>query len=151
MILIVCTGVNRKDFRTESCRWISMQTVAPLYQVCDVTNQEKSGTISASVQCQARFSLNFEEKFWYSCNLDVFCDKRMAILQIKFGYFSGLETVGLAFFGLFFALFGFLLEFSSGNPGCAECFSISGYCFPSVAVLLLFQINLSGSGLYIIT
>jgi len=34
---------------------------------------------------------------------------------------------------------------------CAECFSISGYCFRFVAVLLLSQINLSGSGLDIIT
>ena len=35
--------------------------------------------------------------------------------------------------------------------GCAQCFSISGYCYPSVVVLLLFQIKLSSSGLDIIT
>ena len=34
---------------------------------------------------------------------------------------------------------------------CAECCSVSGHCFPSVTVLLLSHINLSGSGLHIIT
>jgi len=31
-------------------------------KVCNFTNHEKSGKISAPVQCQARFNLNFEEK-----------------------------------------------------------------------------------------
>jgi len=71
----------------------------------------------------------------------------MAILQIKFDFFFWPLNSSLALF-----CFGFLLKFSSGNPGCAECISVSGYCFPSVAVLLLSQINLiSGSGLYVIT
>jgi len=72
----------------------------------------------------------------------------MARLQIKFGFFLAFKQ---SVWPLCFALFGFLLKFSSGNPGCAECVSISGHCFPSVAVLLLSQTNLSGSGLYIIT
>jgi len=46
-----------------------------------------------------------------------FCDKGIAIPQVKFGFFSGLQMVGLAFSGLFLALFCFLLKFSSGNPG----------------------------------
>jgi len=75
----------------------------------------------------------------------------MAILQIKFGFFLAFKQSAWHFFGLFFVLFGFLLKFSSGNPGCAECVSISGYCFPSSVVLLLSQMNVSGSGLYIIT
>jgi len=65
IILIVRTGVNRRDFRTENCRWISMQTVAPFYQQCAISRTMKSqdsGKISAPVQCQARFNLNFEEK-----------------------------------------------------------------------------------------
>ena len=85
-------------------KYANCGTILP--KVCNLTNHEKSGDISAPVQCQARINLRFEEKIWYSCNLDVFCDKGMAIPQ----------TVGLAFFGLFFALFGFLLKFSSGNP-----------------------------------
>jgi len=42
MILIVRTGVNRRDFRTESCRWISMQTVASFYQKCAISQTMKS-------------------------------------------------------------------------------------------------------------
>jgi len=33
---------------------------AMLPNVCDFTNHEKSGQISAPVQCQTRFNLNFE-------------------------------------------------------------------------------------------
>jgi len=46
-----------------------------------------------------------------------------------------------------------IFESENRPNGGAECFSTSGYsyCFPSVVVLLLFQINLSSSGLDIIT
>jgi len=33
-------------------------------QSAQFTNHEKSGTISAPVQCQARFNRNFEENFF---------------------------------------------------------------------------------------
>ena len=42
MILIVSTPVNRRDFRTESCRWISMQTVAPFYTKCAISRSMKN-------------------------------------------------------------------------------------------------------------
>jgi len=44
-----------------------------------------------------------------------------------------------------------IFKWENRHNSCAECFSISGYCFPSVAVLLLFQINLWTSGLDIMT
>jgi len=42
MILIVSTEMNRRDFRTESCRWINMQTVAPFYPKCAISRTMKS-------------------------------------------------------------------------------------------------------------
>jgi len=44
----------------------------------------------------------------------------MAILQIKFGFFLTFKQSVWPFFGLFFALFGFLLKFSSGNPAWSD-------------------------------
>ena len=176
VILIVSTGVNRRDFRAESCRWISMQTVAPfLPKVCNFMNHEKSGKISAPVwrrrtnrrsccppmsnpstawpdsagrwdnrmaaqllpwdlakqwleglarkkevlQHDAKQDLILvsKKKIWYSCNLDVFCGKGMAIPQIKFGFFLAFKQSVWPVFGLFIVLFGFLLKFSSDNPG----------------------------------
>ena len=62
MILIVSTPVNGRDFLAESCQWISMQTVEPFYLKCAISQTMNSqGKISASVQCQARFSFNFEK------------------------------------------------------------------------------------------
>jgi len=50
--------------------------------------------MSSSLQHNAKQELishrNFEHICLYSCNLDAFCDKGMAIPQIKFGFFSGL-------------------------------------------------------------
>jgi len=58
-----------------------------------------------------------------------FCDKGIAILRTKFGSFLALKQSVWHFFGLFSALFGFLLKFSSGNPGCDEvCFLDFGGC-----------------------
>jgi len=49
------------------------------------------------------------------------CDKEMTIPQIKFGsFFWPLTKLVWNFSGLFLALFGFLLKFSSGNFG-ASC------------------------------
>jgi len=78
-----------------------------LSKVCNFTNHEKSGKISAPVQCQAWCNLNFEEKFWYFCNFDVFCDKGMAIPQINFGFFWPLNSR----FGLFLVSFLHCLAF----------------------------------------
>jgi len=47
------------------------------------------------------------------------CDNGMAIPQIKFGFFLAFKQSVWPFSGLFLALFGFLLKFSSGNPDCA--------------------------------
>jgi len=82
MIMNLSTGVKGRDFRAESCRWISVQTMAPFYpkcaispKVCNFTNHKNSTKISALVQYQARFILISEENFLCSCNLDVFCDR----------------------------------------------------------------------------
>jgi len=65
-----------------------MQTVAPLYPKCAISQTMKSRKTSAPVQCQARFDLNFEENFFdIRVILIFFCDKGMAIPQIKFGFF----------------------------------------------------------------
>jgi len=44
------------------------------------------------------------------------CDKGMAIPQIKFGFFLTFKQSVWPFSGLLLALFGFLLNFSSGIP-----------------------------------
>ena len=41
--------------------------------------------ISAPVQCH--YLILISKKFWYSCNSDAVCDRVMAILPIKFGFF----------------------------------------------------------------
>jgi len=48
------------DFRMgpESCRWISMQTMAPLYLTCGTSQTMKSlRSISDELQCKARQNL----------------------------------------------------------------------------------------------
>jgi len=55
------------DFRlgADGCRWISVQTVAPLYpKVCNLTNHEKSeaSVISFSTR-RCKTYLNFAENF----------------------------------------------------------------------------------------
>jgi len=62
MILIVSTGVNKRlSYRKLLMdKYANYGTILP--KVCNFTNHEKSGKISAPVQCQARFNLNFEEK-----------------------------------------------------------------------------------------
>jgi len=45
------------------------------------------------------------------------CDKGMAIPQIKFGFFLAFKNQLSLFLASFRALLGFLLKFSSGNPG----------------------------------
>jgi len=111
-ILIVSTRVNRRDFRTESCRWTSMQTVAPFYPKCAISRSMKSQARSV-LQYNAKQDLILisKKQNWYSCNLDVFCDKGIAILQSLPFFWPLNSQFGLFFF---FALFGFLLKFSSG-------------------------------------
>jgi len=46
----------------------------------------------------------------------VFCFKGIAIPQIKFGFFLAFKQWAWPLSGLFLALFGFLLQLSSGNP-----------------------------------
>jgi len=78
----------------ESCRWISMQNVAPLYPEYAISQTMKSPRIIRNeLQWQAKqdFTLNFEENFqWDSCNVGVFCDKWIAIPETKLGFLSGL-------------------------------------------------------------
>ena len=121
MILIVSTGVNRRDYRTESCRWISAQTVAPFYPKCAISQTMKSqGRPVLPHNAKQDLILISKKQFWYSCILDVFYDKGMEIPQIKFGFFLAFKQSVWPFF----ALFGFLLIFSCGNPEPAGLFEI---------------------------
>jgi len=43
-------------------QYANCDTIVP--KACDFTNHEKSGKISAPVQCQARFNPKFEENFF---------------------------------------------------------------------------------------
>jgi len=53
------------------------------------------------------------------------CDKGIAIRQANFGFFQAIEQSVGFFPGLFLALFGFSLKFSSGNPGFIMCKSVA--------------------------
>jgi len=67
-----------------------------------------------------------------------FCDKGMAIPQIKFGFFLAFKQSVWPFSGLFLALFGFLSKFSFGNP--AENAHLSLYRCRSVLAAFMFCI-----------
>ena len=109
-----------------------MQTVALLHAECAISQTEKSRKISAPVQRQAIFNLNFEEKIGYACNLCALCDKGMAILHIKCGFFLAFKQVVWPFSGVFLALFGFLLKFSSSdNPGSATAVNATQLVCPT--------------------
>jgi len=53
MILIGSPVVNGRDFRAESCRWISMQTVGPFYP---------KFAISQIMKCLGRSLLQYNAK-----------------------------------------------------------------------------------------
>ena len=86
---------HRSEWERVSCRKLPKDQYAncgtTIPKMCNFTNHEKSGKISAPVQCHARFNLNFKENFFDIHNLDVFCDKGMAIPQIRFGFFLTFE------------------------------------------------------------
>jgi len=79
-----------------------MQTVAPFYPKCAISQTMKSQGRSV-LQYNAKQDLIFiwKKKLSCSCNLDVFCDKRMAIPQIKFDFFLAINSR----FGLFLSCF----------------------------------------------
>ena len=57
----------KSEWERLSCRKVPMNRYANrdiiLPKLCKFTNHEKSKKISAPVQCQARFNLNFEDFF----------------------------------------------------------------------------------------
>jgi len=55
----------RDDFRmgVESCRWISMQTVAPLYPKCAISQTMKSINNKLKYIAKQDLNLSFEENF----------------------------------------------------------------------------------------
>jgi len=128
MTLIVSTAVNGQEFRAESCRWISMVTVAPFYPKCAISQTMKRQRKSVlQYNVKQDFILISKKMFFDILNLDVFCDIGMAIPQIKFVFFLAFKQSVWSVSGLFLAFFGFLLNFSSGNPEscrgkpCKEC------------------------------
>ena len=77
-------------------------TILP--KVCNFTNHEMSGKITAPVQCQARFNFNIEYIFLISCNL-CFLWHRNGNAATKFGFFQAFQQLVWPFSGLFLALF----------------------------------------------
>ena len=70
MILVLSTGVNGDDFRVgaERCRWLSMQTVAPLYAKCVISQIMKSQrSITNELQHNVKIGLVsiLNKKFYY--------------------------------------------------------------------------------------
>jgi len=112
-----------------------MQTVAPLYPKRAISQTMKSEGRSV-LQYNAKQDLILISKnfFSYSCNLDAFCGKGKAIPQIKFGFFLAFKQSVWPFSGLFLALFGFLLKFSTGDPVCATSVQFAIFCVIFVSV-----------------
>jgi len=130
MILIVSTRVNRRDFRTESCRWTSMQTVAPFYPKCAISRSMKSqGRSVLQYNAKQDLILISKKQNWYSCNLDVFCDKGIAILQ-SLPFFWPLNSQ----FGLFWPLFCIVWLFIEIFIRCQAKF-LTCYCFSVISLL----------------
>jgi len=71
MILVLSTGVNGDGFRmgAERFRWISMQTVAPLYPKCAISQShtmKSQRRISHELQCNAKIDfISFLKKISY--------------------------------------------------------------------------------------
>ena len=74
-----------------------MQTAAPFYQKCAISRTMKSQGRSA-LQYNAKQDLILISKrnFSCSCNLDGFCERGMAILQTKFGFFLAFNPLRTA-------------------------------------------------------
>jgi len=124
MILVVNTGVSGR-WLSYGCRKLPIDQHANcctiVRRVCNFTNHESQGRSVLQYNAKQDLILISKKKFWYACNLCVFCDKGMAIPHIKFGFFLAFKQLVWPFSGLFLALFGFLLKFSSGNPACRQC------------------------------
>jgi len=90
--LIVSTG--RSAWERLSRRKLPMVQYANcgtiVRKVCNFTNHEKSGKISAPVQCQARFKPNFEENFFLILQFRCFLWQRNSNAANKVRLFSGL-------------------------------------------------------------
>ena len=92
-----------------------MQIVAPFYPKCAISQAMRSRGGSV-LQYNAKQDHNFEDNFFDILEVRCFCNKGMAISQIKSGFFLVFKQLVWRFSGLFFALFDFLLKLSSGNP-----------------------------------
>jgi len=58
MILVLITEVNGRHFRTESCQWISIQNVAPIYPKCAISQTtQNQRSISIERQYKAKQDL----------------------------------------------------------------------------------------------
>ena len=142
LILVLCAAVNGVDFRmdAESYRWISMQTVAPLYPKCAISQShtmQSQRSISNELQHNAKIDLNLnvEKNSYDILVIHMFlCDKAMAIPQTKFGFCLAFNQSVWPSSGLFLALFGFLLTFFSGC-GLFYCWSL--LCNNNMATNLL--------------
>ena len=90
------------ETRAESCRWIRMQIVSPFYPKCAISQNMKSqGRSVLQHNAKQDLTLISKKKIFYSYNLDVFCDKGMAIPQIKFGFFLAFKQSVWPFWPLF--------------------------------------------------
>ena len=102
-----------------SCRWINMQTVAQFYPKCAISqtmkSQEKSMLQDNAKQDQTISKNLFLIKSTFRCSLW----KGNGDTANKVWLVSGFEQSVWLLSGLFLALFGFLLKFSSCNPDCS--------------------------------
>jgi len=80
-------------------KYANRGTILP--KVCNFTNHEKSGRSVLQYNAKQDLILISKRNFLCSCNLDVFCDRGMAILQIKFGFFLAFEQSAWPFLASF--------------------------------------------------
>ena len=103
----------------ESCRWISMQTVALLYPKCAISYTMKSqrsisnNELQPPTQCHARVNLIVISKtfFWYSCNLNVYLWQRNVNTANKVFFFLTFKQSVWPFSGLFYHCLAFYWNF----------------------------------------
>ena len=107
----------------ESCRWISIQTVALLYPKCALSQTMKSqrsisnNELQPPTQREARVNLIVISKtfFWYSCNLNVFLWQRNGNTANKVWLFLAFKQSAWPFLA-FFSTVWLFIQISSGNP-----------------------------------
>jgi len=94
-----------------------MVTVAPFYPKCAISQTMKRQRKSVlQYMVKQDFILISKKMFFDILNLDIFCDKGMAIPQIKFGFFLAFKQSVWPVSGLFLAFFWLFIELFIWQP-----------------------------------